>query len=230
MQHLGGAIDRIFVIGHVLIAKPEREPAIPPAPGFSPESAGRARCAAPPAGASDSAELALPRAPGAQRVRGEIGAAAIERQRAPAAAKGGDAAVAILQTEQPAHAGETGGARFGLHAAEFQQGQKRARGIVGIRHPAGEIRPGPAAGRGVRVRMLAAILLAEQPLAQSQALLRGEQAGLRAERLDREGARPRWRDPCRWASSRPPARWHAKRSRRAGRSDAPQVPSRRDSW
>ena len=46
-------------------------------------------------------DMRQPRAPGAQGVRGQVRAAAVEGQRAPAAAKSRNAAVAILQVEQP---------------------------------------------------------------------------------------------------------------------------------
>jgi len=55
-----------------------------------------------------AATLECPRQPCAHGVRGEIGAAAIEGQRTPSPAEGRDAAVAVLQVEQPPNAARGG--------------------------------------------------------------------------------------------------------------------------
>src|SRR5690606_32284541 len=90
-------------------------------------------------------ELREPGAPGTEGVGGEILTAAIERQCTPAAAEGGHTAIAVLEIEQPLHA-ETA-CDFGLagNGPEGKQREERTRGVVGIRHAAGEIGPRPAA-------------------------------------------------------------------------------------
>ena len=114
-----------------------------------------------------------PGAPGPQSVRREIRTRAVERQRAPAAAKGGNAAIAILQVQQPDDS------RFGGFAAfrerffirEESQRQQRAGRVVAIWNAAGQIRPGPAAGRRGSERMHFAVLLAKQPVSDRSAIL-----------------------------------------------------------
>ena len=122
-------------------------------------------------------------------MRGEIGRTAIKRQRAPASTKSRDTTVAVLQTEQPVHSGAACGLRDFIHRAEACEREQRAGRVIRIGHTTGQIRPRPAAGRGVRVGMLRAPLLAKQPLAQSEPLLRRKRA--RRERFDGERCRPR---------------------------------------
>ena len=123
-------------------------------------------------------------------MRGEVGRAAIKRQRAPAAAESRDAAVAVLQIEQPAHARAAGGARGAIDRAEREQGEERAGGVVGIGHAAGQVGPRPAARRGVGGGMLGAVLLPEQPRAQGLALLWRKRDRLGGEGFDGEGGHP----------------------------------------
>ena len=93
----------------------------------------------------------------------QVGTAAIEGQPAPAAAKGGNAAIRVLQIKQPLHPGASRLDRLGIDGAQVAQGQQGSGGIVGIRNPTGKIRPGPPPGIGMGVWMQAAILLIQQP-------------------------------------------------------------------
>ena len=122
-------------------------------------------------------------------MRGEVRRAAVERQRAPPSAESRDAAVAVLQAEEPRDSSGPSGGSGAIEDAEFQQREERAGGVVGVGDSAGQVRPRPAAGRGVGVGMHARPLLAEQPFAEGEALLGLQRAG--RERLDGEGARPR---------------------------------------
>ena len=101
-------------------------------------------------------------------MRGEVRAAAIERKRAPAPAERWDAAIPVLQTEQPLHARRRGRPDLGVVAtiAEGPQRQERTGCVVAVGHAAGEIGPCPAARRGLRVRMHDRVLLIQQPAPQ----------------------------------------------------------------
>ena len=66
----------------------------------------------------------------------QVGTAAVEGQPPPAAAKGGNAAVSVLEVEQPLHPGASGPDRLGIDGTQVAQGQQGSGGIVGIRNPA----------------------------------------------------------------------------------------------
>ena len=83
-------------------------------------------------------------------MRGELGAAAIERQGAPAAAERRDAAVAVLQVEQPANPAR-GGPTSLVAASRPRSASERAGRVVGVRHAAAEGVHAQRSGRGVRV-------------------------------------------------------------------------------
>ncbi len=198
-------------------------------------------------------QVRTPRAPRAHRVRGQLGAAAVERQAGPAAAERRHAAVPVLQIEQPADAGLRGvadariGRRASRRAEQMRQREERAGRVVGVGHAAGEIGPRPPARRGVRVGMLDAILLAEDPVEQRRALGVVEprrQRPARGERFDRQRRRPRrqvgvdrpaavvadgaWPGRRRPRGS-PPPRWRRRPSRGGRSRNAAPAPADRSS-
>src|SRR5262249_31047999 len=139
-DHLGRTVERVFVIGRVLVSEPKRQPGTVGAllPMEELDAAVDGAQGAPFQG---FVELREPRSPRAQGVRGEVGRAAVERQRAPASAESGNAAVAILQVEQPAHTGDTGLARGRIDDAEMKQSDESTGSVVGIGDAAGKICP-----------------------------------------------------------------------------------------
>src|SRR5437773_10985311 len=91
------------------------------------------------AGLKKGPEIGTPRQPCAHGMRGEIGAAAIEGQRAPSPAEGRDAAVAVLQVEQPFNAAR--GSLTSLIGVEIPKREKGSGGVVAIGDAAREVRP-----------------------------------------------------------------------------------------
>src|SRR5438552_2882397 len=92
------------------------------------------------AGLKEGIEIGTPCQPRADGMRGEIGAAAIERQRTPSPAESRDAAVAVLQVEQPPNAAR-GGLTSLVIRAEVAKREKCPGGVVGIGDAAREVRP-----------------------------------------------------------------------------------------
>ena len=95
-------------------------------------------------------------------MRREVGAAAVERELPPAAAEGGNAAVAVLQAAQPARTGQGRPRRIRIRVLEEREREQRTRGVVGVRDTAVEVGPGPPARGRAGVRMDAAVLLVEE--------------------------------------------------------------------
>src|SRR5213596_658729 len=83
------------------------------------------------AGLKKGPEIGTPRQPCAHGMRGEIGAAAIEGQRAPSPAEGRDAAVAVLQVEQPFNAAR-GSLTSLVIGVEIAKREKGSGGVVAI--------------------------------------------------------------------------------------------------
>src|ERR1700692_1548261 len=99
-------------------------------------------------------KLRQPGSPGAYGVGGQIRTAAIEWEMTPASQKRRDSAVAILPIEKPA---DTLARRFPcliVHIAEVSQRDQRSGRVVGVRDSTGQIRPRPASGCSVRIRVL----------------------------------------------------------------------------
>ena len=106
-QHPAGAVNRVLLVRLMLVAEPERQPASVGllAPGKIVEAAAHGPIDPAPAVASPIRGRPAPGGQGADRMGRQVGAAAIEGQRAPAAAERGPAAVAILEVQEPLHAG-----------------------------------------------------------------------------------------------------------------------------
>ena len=127
---------------------------------------------------------------------GEVGTAAVEGEVGPAAAKGGNAAVAVLEVEEPGHAGNDGVAHAWVRIGrgwrgEVSQREERAGGVVGVGDATGEIGPRPAAGRGVGVGVDGAVLLVKEPVAEIGEGGGGEMfRGVVIEGVDGEGGDP----------------------------------------
>src|SRR5262245_11775551 len=94
-----------------------------------------------------------------QRVGGQIGSAAVEGERPPTATERGPTAVVVLQVEQPFNRRLSRGRDSGILRIELQQREDGSRSVVRIGNAAGQIRPGPTAGGGVRVAMHEDMLL-----------------------------------------------------------------------
>ena len=109
-------------------------------------------------------QVGCPGRPGAQGVRGQIRAAAVEGQLAPAAAKRRHATVAVLQVQQPLGAGRGGLSQAPVRGGKVPQGEQRSGGVVRIRHATRQVSPGPPSRRGVGIGMALPILLAQQPI------------------------------------------------------------------
>src|SRR5215216_4337725 len=103
-------------------------------------------------------------------MRGYVSAAPIKWQLPPTPAKGGNAAIAILQTDQPLDPCRRGVFHAEIDISEVLQRNQRPRRVVCIRDAAAEIRPSPPPRIRQRVRMLHPILLPQQPLANRLAL------------------------------------------------------------
>ncbi len=120
---------------------------------------------------------------------GKVLATAVEGQAAPAAAERGDPAVGVLEVEQPRASGDRGLPAAPVGCAEPAQRPQRAGGVVGVGHAAGAVRPGPSARCRPGVRVLARVLLIEQPSADRLPPLR-IQGGV-GQRVDRQRSHPR---------------------------------------
>ena len=107
-QHAAGPVRRVLLARGVLIAEPQRNERAVWALNAYQVARRHARSRRRSAPEHARSMLRPPRQPGADRVRREIGAAAIEGQRPPSAAKRRHAAVAILQIEQPLDASRRG--------------------------------------------------------------------------------------------------------------------------
>ena len=119
---------------------------------------------------------------GAQHVGGQVRAAAVEFQPAPAPAERWPAAVAVLEAQQPTHAGYhprqdprwcvggvgppgwVGQNPPSPQAGQFGQRQQRAGRVVGVGHGAAQVAPAPAAGGAAGVRVAGADLAVQQPI------------------------------------------------------------------
>src|SRR5258706_14360496 len=87
----------------------------------------------------------------------------MKRRRSQAATERRDAAIAILQVEQPGDASIGRFARAFVNCSEIPQCQQCSRSIIGIRNAARQVGPGPATGWRVCVGMALAVLLIEEP-------------------------------------------------------------------
>ena len=74
-------------------------------------------------------------------------------------------------------------------ARKVRQRDDRPRGVVGIRHPAGQVCPSPAAGRGIGIGVLRVILAGENPASRLFRIDFREFAG-RGQRGDGAGGHP----------------------------------------
>ena len=101
--------------------------------------------------------------PGAQGVSGEIGARAVKGKCAPTPAKCRNAAIAILNVQQPLDASLRSGGGFGAGCIVAQQVQReqRPRRVVRIGHSARQVGPRPAATRSIGIEVALMILLIE---------------------------------------------------------------------
>ena len=117
-------------------------------------------------------------APGRRRpeeVGGDVGAGGVEGEPAPAAAEGGDAAVAVGQPLEPTKGLGPRGAHHRRRIAPLGRLERRQRhdaaaGVVGVGHAAGKVGPGPPPRRRAGVGMTARPPLAEEPVARRLAL------------------------------------------------------------
>src|SRR5262249_43984924 len=104
---------------------------------------------------------------GPDAVRGQVGAAAVERQSAPAPAEGRPTAVAILQSQQPVPGvppALPGLLRWDAEGTpQVAQGDDRPRRVVRVRHRTRQRRPGKPTGGRPREGVPVFILLALQP-------------------------------------------------------------------
>ena len=191
-EHPRRAVDRVGLVRGSLVPEPE----------WNPRSAGLLRPRQEPDRALRRAlgtaphpvrQRRPPRRPRPQGVSGQVRAAAVERQRSPAAAERRYAAVGILQVEQPADAGTGGLPVLGVIGVQGVEGEQRPGGVVGVGDPSGQVGPRPTAGGGVRVDVPLAVLLIEQPAAQGRPFAGRESSapvGQARQRVDAQGRHP----------------------------------------
>ena len=133
------AVCRVFLAGHMLVPEPQRNERAVHALGAR-KVGDRAVERPVDAGLKGGAEIGTPRQPCAHGMRSEIGAAAVERERAPAATEGRDASVAVLQVEQPLNAAR-GCLTSLVIGVEVAKSEKGSRGVVAIGDAARKVRP-----------------------------------------------------------------------------------------
>src|SRR5262245_37993233 len=123
-------------------------------------------------------------------MRCNLRSAAVEGQRAPAFAEGRNAAVTVLDTEQPAR-GTTGSvdARC-IRIANPGEANPRAGRVVRVRYAAAQGRPRPGSGPRMGKWMLATCLLRQQPTPRAGAGLLRQRTRCR-QSTDRQGGHPR---------------------------------------
>src|SRR5436305_2104824 len=94
---------------------------------------------------------------------GDISAAVVERESSPAFAKCRNAAIVVLDIQQPFDSEESGFSRVRIIRTKLVKAQESSRCIIRIRDTSRKISPGPTARGGMGVRMHLPILLIQQP-------------------------------------------------------------------
>src|SRR6185436_20030308 len=161
-EDTGGSIRRIPIVGCELVSEPERNPETVGSLRAAQELKRALDCCC---GAAQQSgrQVARPGLPGACGMRCDISAAVVERESSPAFAKRRDAAIAVLDFQQPLDAKESGFSCVRIIRTKLVKGQESSRCIIRIRNTSREICPGPTARGGVGVRMHLPILLIQHP-------------------------------------------------------------------